>query len=128
MAEQQKPTATAQQAAEVLERFHAQFSDVEIPVPVEAIAVDLLGLTVDEDDHIAVSGMLVPAERQILLNGRESRQSQAVDGSRWRTRSATGCARSSEGTARHTTAVPTMSASGRERRSSGKRTASPPIS
>ncbi len=37
--------------------------------------VDLLGLTVDENDELDVSGMLVPKEHQIWLNGREARQS-----------------------------------------------------
>src|SRR6266480_5264464 len=52
-------------------RFHAAFADAELPVPVEAIAEDLLGLQVGESDDLAVSGMLLPPERQIWLNAGE---------------------------------------------------------
>src|SRR5262249_40549636 len=45
------------------------------PVPIEAIAVDLLGLSVDEHESLDASGMLIPAEHQIWLNGTESRRS-----------------------------------------------------
>jgi hypothetical protein len=34
---------------------------------VESIAKDLLGLSFNEDEELAVSGMLLPAERQIWL-------------------------------------------------------------
>ena len=44
-------------------------------MPVEAIAVDLLGLSVDEHEALDASGMLIPAEHQIWLNGSESRRS-----------------------------------------------------
>lgn len=40
----------------------------EIPIPVEAIAVDLLGLWVEEVDDLPVSGALIPAERVVWLN------------------------------------------------------------
>jgi Zn-dependent peptidase ImmA (M78 family) len=40
-------------------------------VPVEAIAEDLLGLSVGESDSLDVSGMLLPAERQVWLNATE---------------------------------------------------------
>ena len=50
------------------ERFPAS---PRLPVPVESIAEDLLGLAVGERD-IEVSGMLLPAERQIWLNASES--------------------------------------------------------
>lgn len=56
-------------------RFHAAFGAPEIPVPVEAIATDLLGLWVEDVDDLPVSGMLIPAERRILLNRRESLES-----------------------------------------------------
>jgi Zn-dependent peptidase ImmA (M78 family) len=59
----------------LLERYYEHFASPELPVPVDSIAVDLLGLTVDEDDALDVSGMLVPDEHQIWLNGREARQS-----------------------------------------------------
>jgi Zn-dependent peptidase ImmA (M78 family) len=40
-------------------------------VPVESIAEDLLGLAVGSRDDLEVSGMLLPAERQIWLNAAE---------------------------------------------------------
>jgi Zn-dependent peptidase ImmA (M78 family) len=52
-------------------RYHAAFGDVEFPVPVEAIAEDLLGLQVGESEDLAVSGMLLPLTRQIWLNADE---------------------------------------------------------
>jgi hypothetical protein len=59
----------------LLERFYTHFPGDELPIPVDSIAVDLLGLTVDENDALEVSGMLVPTDHQIWLNGREARQS-----------------------------------------------------
>lgn len=56
-------------------RYHAAFAGAELPVPVEAIAEDLLGLKVDEDADLTVSGMLIPARREVWLNARESRES-----------------------------------------------------
>ena len=56
-------------------RYHAAFAGAELPVPVEAIAEDLLGLKVDEEIELPVSGMLVPARREVWLNARESRES-----------------------------------------------------
>lgn len=61
-------------ADELRRRFHALYASGEIPVPVEAIAEDLLGLSV-EDEELPVSGMLLPAERRIWLNAREARDS-----------------------------------------------------
>jgi Zn-dependent peptidase ImmA (M78 family) len=52
-------------------RYHAAFSDAELPVPVEAIAEDLLGLQVAESEDLAASGILLPPERQIWLNAGE---------------------------------------------------------
>ena len=57
------------------ERYHAIFGGEDLPVPVESIAEDLLGLTIEEHDDLPVSGMLVPAERRIVVNGREARES-----------------------------------------------------
>jgi hypothetical protein len=59
----------------LLQRYFEHFPSPVLPVPVDSIAVDLLGLTVDENDELDVSGMLVPSEHQIWLNGREARQS-----------------------------------------------------
>jgi Zn-dependent peptidase ImmA (M78 family) len=52
-------------------RYHAAFAHANLPVPVEAIAEDLLGLQVGETEDLAVSGMLLPPERQIWLNASE---------------------------------------------------------
>ena len=57
------------------ERYHERFAGGELPVPVEAIAEDLLGLRVAESDELEVSGMLLPAKREIWLNGREAEES-----------------------------------------------------
>jgi IrrE N-terminal-like domain len=63
------------QAADLLERYYGHFDADELPIPVDSIAVDLLGLVVEEDEALDVSGMLVPIDHQIWLNGREARQS-----------------------------------------------------
>lgn len=52
------------------ESYHAVFGGEELPVPVESIAEDLLGLAVEVRD-LPVSGMLIPAERRILVNAAE---------------------------------------------------------
>ncbi|MGH3071382.1 MAG: ImmA/IrrE family metallo-endopeptidase [Gaiellaceae bacterium] len=52
------------------DEYHAVFGGDELPVPVEAIAEDLLGLAVERRE-IDVSGMLLPAERRILVNAAE---------------------------------------------------------
>ncbi|HET6656372.1 MAG TPA: ImmA/IrrE family metallo-endopeptidase [Gaiellaceae bacterium] len=44
----------------------------EIPVPVESIAEDLLGLRIEERDLGECSGMLIPSERLILVNAAEA--------------------------------------------------------
>ncbi len=56
-------------------RYLAQFGGVDIPVPIEAIAEDLLGLRVTEDADLDCSGVLLPTHREILLNRREARES-----------------------------------------------------
>jgi hypothetical protein len=53
-------------------RYVATFGGDEIPVPVESIAVDLLGLRIEERWDLGdLSGLLVPAERLIVLNATE---------------------------------------------------------
>lgn len=52
------------------DQFHAAFAAPDLPVPVEAIAEDLLGLLVEEDE-IDCSGMLLPAERRVVLKADE---------------------------------------------------------
>lgn len=48
-------------------RYLESFGGAELPVPVDAIAEDLLGLAVDQA-QIDCSGMLLPAERRIIVN------------------------------------------------------------
>lgn len=55
-------------------RYHERFGGRELPIPVEAIAEDLLGLSVAESEDLNVSGMLLPPRRQIWLNAREARE------------------------------------------------------
>ena len=59
------------------ERYLATFGGDEIPVPVEAIAEDLLGLRVEQSSEIPYSGMLLPAERKIVLNAAEAPRDEA---------------------------------------------------
>ena len=54
------------------ERYLAAFGGDEIPVPVEAIAEDLLGLRIEQEWGLEYSGMLLPAERKIVLNAAEA--------------------------------------------------------
>jgi Zn-dependent peptidase ImmA (M78 family) len=54
------------------ERYLATFGGAEIPVQVESIAEDLLGLRIERSAEIDCSGMLVPAERRIVLNAAEA--------------------------------------------------------
>ena len=56
-------------ADELRHRYHAAFDVADVvPIPVEDIAVDLLGLWVEEVDDLPVSGALIPSERLVLLN------------------------------------------------------------
>jgi Zn-dependent peptidase ImmA (M78 family) len=72
------PRRPGDRRAVALRRLYAQrFGEVTIPVPVDAIAEDLLGLWVTERDDMECSGMLVPSRREIWLNARETRQSPA---------------------------------------------------
>jgi hypothetical protein len=66
---------TDARAHELRRRYHHHFGGAELPVPVEAIAEDLLGLSVAEDDSLQVSGLLLPAERRVWINAGEARES-----------------------------------------------------
>ncbi len=56
-------------AAAVLRRYFERFGgSLQPPVPVEAIAEDLLGLSVAESESLEVSGMLLPGERPVREN------------------------------------------------------------
>ena len=59
------------------DRYLAAFGGDEIPVPVEAIAEDLLGLRIEQEWAMEYSGMLLPAERRIVLNAAEAPQDAA---------------------------------------------------
>ena len=63
---------TDPRAHELRERYLAAYGGGEIPVPVESIAEDLLGLRIEEDDLGECSGMLIPSERLILVNASEA--------------------------------------------------------
>ena len=63
---------TEPRAHELRERYLATYGGNEIPVPVESIAEDLLGLRIEEDDLGECSGMLIPSERLILVNAAEA--------------------------------------------------------
>ena len=63
--------------ADRLRSRHAEvFGQAGPPVPVEAIAEDLLGLAVGEAD-IGFSGLLIPARREIWVQAAEARESPA---------------------------------------------------
>ncbi len=66
---------TDARAGELLRRYHESFGGAEIPVPVESIAEDLLGLHVVESDELGVSGLLLPLEREIWVNAAEASES-----------------------------------------------------
>ena len=67
------PTSyTDPRAHELRERYLATYGGDEIPVPVESVAEDLLGLRIEEDDLGECSGMLIPSERLILVNAAEA--------------------------------------------------------
>ena len=63
---------TDPRAHELRDRYLATYGGDEIPVPVESIAEDLLGLRIEEDDLGECSGMLIPAERLIRVNAAEA--------------------------------------------------------
>ncbi len=52
--------------------YAAAYGGAEIPVPVESIAEDLLGLRIERRELGECSGMLIPAERLILVNASEA--------------------------------------------------------
>jgi len=63
-------------AVRLLARHADVFGPAGPPVPVESIAEDLLGLHVGEAP-LTVSGLLLPARREVWLNADEARQSPA---------------------------------------------------
>jgi hypothetical protein len=59
-------------AHEVRDRYLSTYGGDELPVRVESIAEDLLGLRIEERDLGDCSGMLIPSERLILVNAAEA--------------------------------------------------------
>ena len=59
-------------AHELRDRHLAIYGREEIPVPVESIAEDLLGLRVERAELGECSGMLIPSERLIVVNTSEA--------------------------------------------------------
>ena len=59
-------------AHEIRARYHAIYGGDEFPVPVELIAADLFALRIEQSDAVDVSGMLLPAERRIVVNAAEA--------------------------------------------------------
>jgi Zn-dependent peptidase ImmA (M78 family) len=63
----------------VRRRYLSVFGGSEIPVPVEAIAEDLLGLRIEERHELGeCSGLLLPAERLIVVNASEALPTRRV--------------------------------------------------
>ena len=60
-----------ERAGVLLRRYRERFGGRDLPVPVVSLAEDLLGLNVERTE-LDVSGMLLPAERRILVNATES--------------------------------------------------------
>jgi Zn-dependent peptidase ImmA (M78 family) len=62
---------TEPKAHELRRRYLDAFGGDEFPVPVESVAEDLLGLAVERAPLTDCSGMLLPLERVIVVNGAE---------------------------------------------------------
>ena len=60
------------------EQYLSRFGGEEIPVPVESIAEDLLGLAVEAVDDLECSGMLLPSERRIPLSAATYRNGDPI--------------------------------------------------
>jgi hypothetical protein len=64
--------------ADVLrERYVGSYGGEPVPVNVESIAEDLLGLNIEQSWDLEYSGVLLPVERTIVLNARESPRNEA---------------------------------------------------
>lgn len=68
---QRDPRADALRA-----EYARRFGDPGVPVPVDDIAVDLLGLRVRLVDDLGCSGALFPALRLVALDAEEARESE----------------------------------------------------
>jgi hypothetical protein len=65
---------TDPRAGSLLDDYRRAYGGPELPVPVESIAEDWLGLRIVEVEGLDCSGMLIPATREIRLNAEESRE------------------------------------------------------
>jgi hypothetical protein len=65
---------TDPRAGSLLDDYRRAYGGPELPVPVESIAEDWLGLRIVEVEDLDCSGMLIPAMREIRLNAEESRE------------------------------------------------------
>ena len=63
---------TDPRAHDLRAEYLATFGGAEIPVPVESIAEDWLGLRIEEADLGDCSGILIPSERLIRVNASEA--------------------------------------------------------
>ena len=59
-------------ADQLRERYFASYAGDPVPVPVESIAEDLLGLSIERSWDLEYSGILLPQERTIVLNAHEA--------------------------------------------------------
>lgn len=59
---------TEPRAHALRQQYVATFGGDEVPVPVEAVAEDLLGLHISEADLDGISGLLYPSRRRIVVN------------------------------------------------------------
>jgi hypothetical protein len=59
-------------AEQLRRRYVAAYRGAEIPVPIESIAEDLLGLQIERSWDLEFSGVLLPIERTIVLSAREA--------------------------------------------------------
>lgn len=65
---------TDPRAGELLRRYRDTFGGPEIPVPVESIAEDLLGLQIGFRPDLEYSGMLIPSLHQIWVSAMHERE------------------------------------------------------
>jgi hypothetical protein len=65
---------TYPRAGSLLADYRRAYGGPDMPVPVESIAEDWLGLRIVEVEGLDSSGMLIPATREIRVNAEESRE------------------------------------------------------
>ncbi len=70
------PRRSDPRAQDVLDRYATCFGASSLPVPVDAVASDLLGLRVELRDDLEVSGLLIPETMRVYVNAREAQESE----------------------------------------------------